>query len=105
MGAMRPISATKGKAMYELVHVYRYREKRATSGAPFPNDHPLAQQLRELVPSKQRDNHQVVIFSVGKDGFERQCDVAAFFCDNYMYLCSMASVKDGDCMEFYKGRV
>ena len=72
---------------YYLVDVFKYREKRfGNSTAKFPLENPLIQELRNLIPPNQIDNHQMATFSVGEDSWGNTCFIAILFSDFNAYV-------------------
>jgi hypothetical protein len=86
----------------KLIRVYRYCEKTMFSRVSLPRDCEWAKQLQELIPRKKLDNKQVAIFSMGKDSWGRECNIAVYFHDFNVYLGSEEDVIDGDMSETYK---
>jgi hypothetical protein len=79
----------------ELVKVYEYREA-MVHGVRFPMDHEWMQQLRELIPEEERDNHQVAIFCIRKNFWEGDYEFAVYFHDYHCFIGEVDSIQAGD---------
>lgn len=85
--------------MNSLMGLFEHREKifkSSSSAVKFPNEHPFVQGLKKLIPMEFRTNYQMAIFSVGKDQWGRECEVAVYFMDFSTYIGNIDDIVDYD---------